>query len=69
MTRETKTFITFEETGVFEIKVRFTKLGELLRIIDFEGNRIASLLERDLLPKTETREWDQERKITRSIKI
>ena len=64
MTRETKTCITFEEEGVFEIKVRFTKLGELLRIIDFEGNRIASLLERDLLPKTETREWDQIRKIT-----
>ena len=64
MTRETKTFIMFEEKGVFEIKVRFTKLGELLRIIDFEGNRIASLLERNLLPKTETREWDQVRKIT-----
>lgn len=64
MTRETKTFIVFEEEGVFSIKVRFTKLGELLRIIDFEGNRIASLLERDLLPKTETRTWDHVRRIT-----
>jgi len=51
----------------YKIIVSYSKNSEIPEILSFEGRRISSLIDRDIvLPQFDFRVWDDVRKITRT---
>ena len=49
----------------YQISIGYSKISEISKILHFEGIRITSLLDRDIvLPRFDFRVWDDVRKIT-----